>query len=249
MAAGTWTHRDAALAVSAEWAHSRAAIGDWTSGTPSQRVDHLRALIAESAAAIGYFAGTVMILPRETGPICSINLRPRPETSPERLALAGRLYATWRILQMTDDGGADDGLETQAQPDTAALLPAVAIVAISVVGAIAIAYCAHQASVIIDRQLARNEQTRRLIASHAAALKAVEGHQSREEAAGRSLPIDAATKQVLESLKAAQQTVVAQREEPMAPFLPDWGGKSASEAVSNVALILGGLVLAYVALK
>ncbi len=249
MAAGTWTHRDNALAVSVEWAHSRAEGGDWVSGTPAQRVDHLRALIAETAAAIGHLAGSVMTVQRETGPVCVIDVRPRPGTAAERLDAAGRLYATWRVLQSTDDGGADEGLETQAQPDTAALLPAVAIVAIAVVGAVALAYCANQAATLIDRQLARSEQSRRLVATHAAALRAVEQHQAREDAAGATLPIDAATKTVLESLTTAQQAVVATREEAFPSFIPSSVSSTASSILGAAPWILGGLVLAYVALK
>jgi hypothetical protein len=249
MAVDTWLHRDSALAVSVEWAHSRAANGDWASGSPAQRTDHLRALIAETAAAIGYFAGTVMVVPRETGAVCSIDLRPRPETPQDRLAVAGRLYATWRALQMTDDGGAEGGLETQSSPDTAALLPAVAIVAIAVIGAVAIGYCANQAAQIIDRQLLRSEQSRRLVAVHAAALKAVEQHQTREDEAGRSLPIDAATQQFLDSLKTAQESVIARREEAFESFVPKSIASGAGLGLGAVPWILGGLALAYVALK
>jgi hypothetical protein len=249
MAVNTWLHRDAALALSVEWAHARASGGDWVSGTPAQRTDHLRALIAETAAAIGYLAGTVLVVQGESGSTCSIDVRPQPGTSQERLAAAGRLYATWRVLQMVDDGGTEGGLETQAQPDTAALLPAVAIVAIVVVGAIAIGYCANQAAQIIDRKLARDEQSRRLVASHAAALKAVEQHQTREDEAGRTLPIDSATQQVLNSLKAEQDAIVSRKEEPFAPFVPGSISTKVGLGLEAVPWILGGLVLAYVALK
>jgi hypothetical protein len=246
MAVDTWLHRDSGLAVSVEWAHSRALAADWVSGTPSQRVDHLRALVAETAAAIGYFAGTIRTVQREDGPVCLIDLRPQPGTHPERLALAGRLYATWRTLQVTDDGGAEAGLETRAQPDTGALLPAVAIVAIAVVGAVAIGYCAHQAAEIIDRHLQRSEQSRRLMQVHVTALKAVEQHQAREEEAGTSLPLDAATSAMLEQLRSAQQAVVTRREDPFPSFLPSLP-PDVAKVVEALPWVVGGLAVAWFA--
>jgi hypothetical protein len=247
MPADTWLHRDAGLAVSVEWAHSRALLGDWTSGTPAQRIDQLRALVAETAAAIGYYAGTIRTVQREGGAVCLIDVRPQPGTPAERLGVAGRLYETWRVLQVTDDGGAENGLETQAQPDTAALLPAVAVVAIAVAGAVALGYCANQAAALIDRHLARTEQSRRLMQVHVTALKAVEQHQAREEQSGTSLPLDAATKTVLESLKSAQQAVVERREEPFPSFWPSGSSGSVGKVLEALPWIVGGLVVAWFA--
>ncbi len=248
MAANTWTHYDPNLADNAAKGRARARSGDWSSGMLGAREDEFRGLLAETCFAMAYMAGEVVVRDSEAGQVAAISLVPRAGVQRERLEVAGRLYATLRVLQLDDGGGLSGGIETRAQPDVGAL-PAVAVVAIVAVGVIGVGYCAHQAAQVIDRQLARREKSRLMLQQHEAALEVVEKHQEREKTAGKPLPLDAASRRVLDALRKAQEAIAQDREQPYEPFVPRAVQTGAGWALGTVPLVVGGVVLAYLLLK
>lgn len=220
MADPVWTHRDNSLAASCAQARVVARAGAWS--TPdAPRL--FRAILAETAGAISWFSGRQQVVVNESGTVAVLTLT-GASAPRERLAVSGRLYSTLEVLRR--GAPPPQSFATGDAPEVSGLLPAVGIVLVSIVGAVALAYCAHETAAVIDRQLSRQEGTRKLMAQHVAALEAVEAHQKREQAAGKALPLDAATERVLDALESEQRQVLAQREEPFGSFLPDFGSKS-----------------------
>lgn len=240
-----WTHRDPSIMISLEWAHARCRDGDWLSGTPSERMDHFRALLAETASAIGWFVGSRFVEPSEVGSKLFVNLdvsalaTGAANRSPERYAVASSLYETFVTLR-DGDPGVESDFETRAHADTSALLPIVAIVSVSIAGAAAIAYCAYHAATIIDRQLSRGESSKRLMASHVALLEILNAHQKREESAGKMLPLDAASKAAITGLQ--QQNSSISSENPYPTMIPNSVSSVGMTSASVIVAILAGLI-------
>ena len=210
-----------------------------------RRVDEFRGVLADSCWWMAELSGTCTITDRgEMGRAADVDLRPARNVSPERLEAAGRLYATFRVLQTEDGGGIDGGITTAASSDAGAL-PAVAVVAIVAVGAVAVGYCAHQASYVVDRQLSRREDSRRLLHTHEIAVQAIEAHVAREKAAGKRLPLDPATKSVLGNLRGVQEQIISRDEQPFEPFIPRTVSTGAGWAIGTTPLLIAGGVLAY----
>lgn len=237
--AGTWTHRDDALPEHLESGHNRSRVGDWQSGPLSSRVDAFRAVVADTAAAMAWFVGTTRLVNSETGAKAIYVVSPQTGTPRDRVAVAGRLYATFKVFQVTNDGGIDGDIVTTAQTESAGFLAGVAIVAVVAFGAAALGFAAHEAAIVVDRQLARNEDTRRMMQAHVKVLELVHQHQQREEQAGKSLPVDAATQQALAALGQQQSAIIAKREEP---FPSPWP-KSTNplDGVSGTALVAAAI--------
>lgn len=217
--AGVWTHRDEALSEHLASGYSRAASGDWGSGSLAARVDAFRALVADTAGVMAWFSGTTQIIAGEGGARAVFDVRPAPATPAERVAVAGRLYATFKAFQVTADGGLDGDIVTSAGTEAAGVLAGVAVVAVIALGAVALGYCAHESAVVVDRHLARQEDSKRMMMQHAQVLKLVHQHQEREEQTGAALPLDAATRTALDDLGKSQLALVAKREEPFPSFL------------------------------
>lgn len=140
--------------------------------------------------------------------------RPGPGVSEPRRRAMSQLY---RTLDLLAQGEQSSDAETFADPGSEVSgLPAVAIVALIVVGGAAIAYCGQQAFKVIDRQLDRDARAAELAAAHAVALDVVDRHTAREDAAGQPLPLDAASRAALDALAVEQEKIAGRA-------LPDFG--------------------------
>lgn len=239
----TWTHTDTALAEHLAAGGRRCASGDWTSGTPAAQVDAFRAVLADTAMTISGLVTLPRVRVDESRQTAIADIRPEPGARRDHLAAAGRLYGTYKAFQLLDDGGFAGGLETRATGEAAGFLVGVAIVTVIAVGGVAIGFCAERASQVIDRQLKRREDTRRLMATHVSALQVVQEHQQREDAVGHQLPLDAASDAVLKELSAQQRAVLAAKEEPLARFIPkapEVGLKSFGAGAAMVVVLAAG---------
>lgn len=247
--ASTWTYHDPALSVHLARGMTRAASGDWSTGSLAQREDDFRALVVATAYQMAKLTGSATETTSQGGEV-AIQIDPAPTRAAPyaRRAAAWQLYRTLAVLQgtttTTDPGEMMAGGEDAAD---AGGLSLAAVVAISVAGAAAVAYCAHEAGKVIDRQLSRQESTRRMMKAHAAALGVIELHTEREAAAGRQLPLDDASRQVLDRLGAAQNTA-AQDLGPYGDFVPKSIAAGAGSGLSYLPWIAGGAVLAAIAL-
>lgn len=239
----TWTHTDTALVEHLAAGVRRCASGDWTSGTAASQVDAFRAVLADTCMAISGLVTQPRVRIDESRQTAVADIRPEPGIRRDHTAAAGRLYGTYKAFQLLDDGGFAGGIETRATGDAAGFLAGIAIVTVIAVGGVAIGFCAERAAQVIDRQLKRREDTRRLMATHVAALKVIQEHQKREDAAGRPLPIDSASESVLRELSAQQRAVLTAKEEPLATFIPkatEVGLKSFGAGAAMVVALVAG---------
>lgn len=215
MVAGCWLHKDENLAANATAARKTALERTWAND--AVHVDQWRALVADTCYQIGELVGQVRQHP-ENEKRLDISIQPTSASSKRNVAIASALYNTFRVLQSLDDSGLEETgvstVATEAKATETGALPAVAIVAIYAIGAVAVGYAAYQAARVVDRQLARNEATKQLVANHAAAQDVVDRHIQREEEAGKELPLDDASTIVLEALVAEQKSVVEKSTSP-----------------------------------
>jgi hypothetical protein len=244
-ASGIWIHRDANPAEAIANGYARALAGDWRSGTLAERVRAFQALLVERSMLMGSLAGTIELNPAE-GLAALINPSPRRGTSgaPRELAIA--LYSTAGVFALRTE--TDVHIETSSSPSETGFViawPVAAIaIAIVVAGAAAIAYCAHQAAEIADRQLGRNEDAQRLAAKDAELMKLVREHQEQEQKTGRALPLSEAERLALQALQAQQQAIIAKPDGGIDSGLPSFGGGSLLSGLGGVALgVAGGFVL------
>lgn len=246
--AGLWLHDEpAGLVRAVELGYDVAARASWGSVPTPEAVRALHGFLIETCALRARLAGSISETPGQS-PELTIDPRPRAGVPAERVAASRLLARTPEVLQ---GSALSSGIATRTAPGDAGALPAVAIVAIVVVGAAAVAYCAHQAAAVIDRDLARDAELQKLAALHAQTMALVRSHVEREQAAGKQIPLDAASKAALQSLGAAQQTIAERTETPLEP-LGSLGAAAASSAKeagkwfglsSGALLVVAGVVL------
>ncbi|OGO09116.1 MAG: hypothetical protein A2Y61_00605 [Chloroflexi bacterium RBG_13_60_13] len=224
----TWTHvatDPAELTAHVTRAMAAASSGEWTPGAAS--VNDLRAYLAYSATVAASIAGRVAAHHDEEGASSSVDPRPRQGTPRDRAALALALLRTPCLIgaRALVDGlpplGHVTEFRTTTEPEGDTGIAPLAIVAIAVasVGAsAAFAYVAFQAAQVVDRYLARTEDTARLVETDARLLDLAAAHVSREKEAGHSLPLDAGTKAAVEVLTAAQRQILKDRPELKSGF-------------------------------
>lgn len=189
----------------------RATSGDWTRGPIAVRTADLRAVVAATALVRTGLAGSWTHT--SSGPAAGLELSPAAPEG-ERASAAHQLArtlgelapmpATWRspALVLADEGSA---ARRSGGGDAAFPWPAVVVAGIAVAGWVAAAaYVVEDAAAVVDRELARREATRRMLAQHADVVRRLDSHADAERAAGRALPFDSATRASLGLLERAQ---------------------------------------------
>ena len=210
-----WTHHDEQLTAHLEAGMARSRARDWQSGPLASRVAELQAVVVETAYQMAKLAGSTSRVPTAGGETLYIDPRPAAGVPAPRREFSALLY---RTLDLLAQDAQQTEAETYAHQETreAAGLPAVALVALIVVGGAAIAYCGQQAIKVVDRSLARDARAAEVMANHAALLDVIDAHTAREDAAGKQIPLDAASRVALDSLGRAQETLAGKS-------LPDFG--------------------------
>lgn len=233
-AAARWIHHDEQLSARLGAASARASAGDWSSGALGERVACLRALVIDTGYQIAKLQGSVSRVTTGAGAeTLYIDPRCAPGVSEPRRRAASRLYRTWDLLAQSTQ---IEDVETFAEgaEDTGAL-PVVAIVALIVVGGAALAYCGAQAIKVVDRQLERDARAAELVAAHSTALAVVDKHTAREDAAGKPLPLDEASRAALDALATEQEKIAGRT-------LPDFGdfpGLGSSASTFGTGAVVG----------
>jgi len=103
----------------------------------------------------------------------------------------------------------------------AGILPILAAVAVGLAAGAAIGFVVDYAAHVIDNELARRSDERKLLAAHAQALTVIDRHVAREEKAGRALPLDDASRAVLGQL-GEQQARLTQPQTHEDGGIPGW---------------------------
>lgn len=170
-----------------------------------------------------------------------INPSPLPDTPPDRRELVGALYRTAQILAVRTEPM--DHIETNAvQSETGIVIAwpvAVVLVAVVTAGAAAIAYCAHQAAAIVDKQLSRSEDASRLAQRDAELMKVIRDHQEQEAKAGKQLPLSEPQRLALQGLLQQQNAIVSKADGPLDSGFPGIGGGGLFSSIGGVALGVG----------
>lgn len=210
----------------------------------------LRALIVDSCDAQAALVGSRTLA---SDGRYAIDARPQPSSLPERRACAERLGRTWEVLARASGlaGSVPEAFVTRSAAaqigvgETA--FPPLAIVAIVAVAVVGVAYCAHQAAQVIDRQLSRSEDSVRLLQADEAARAAVAAHAEAERAAGRTLPLSAAQHELFDLLKQRQDAIAKKLEPPLSSGVP--GMPSIAGGATGALVVLGALAVGWYALR
>jgi hypothetical protein len=227
-AAASWRHTDprGPLVRAVTEALGRAARLEWNADasalSSSTRAADLRALVL-ATAFVSMRLSTVREVMSAGDATMTIPVVGTYSTD-ERRNAAGALWATWSLLSDNPQPAAariatnGDGAATNEAGNP--LLAAVAIVVGAVVAVAVGVYVVQKAAEVVDRQLARREETQRLIASQGSALKLLAMHAKLEEAAGRELPLTDAERQELANLQAIQNAIAGKSETGLPSPIP-----------------------------
>lgn len=242
--AGQWVHVDAAgINAAIAEGYERALNGDWQSGSARGRLRAFRGLVVERAAIMAELAGSI-IEPTASAVPLILDPTPRADAVPERAWASSVLYQTAQVLELeTRSAGA---LTTEGQGDTGAL-PAIAVVAIVVVSAVAVAYCADRAAEVVDRHLSRRADLQSLSQVDAQVMQVVRAHLEHEQEMGEPLPLDDASKAALEVLREKQGEVLSRHPPALrgpVSSLADSVSQNSTAALGGFGLGVGLLLLA-----
>jgi len=113
------------------------------------------------------------------------------------------------------------------------------IVVITAIAAVA-AYAIHEAGAVAERWTEERGRTKQLEAAHASAAELVRKHVEREREAGKSLPLDEATRLSLQGLASEQTATAARLAAPRTAVHVD-GGSTAALLVAAAAVALFAL--------
>lgn len=198
----SWTHRAAGalLSTDVERGLVRAESGDWSSGSRVERLSALRALMVQSAYLCARYGGGLV---SEREGLTAVDLFDALDILGTREP-ARTVVDTWKVLA-PESASSPEVLETRGGEETTGPLAAVAIVTGAVATAGVYAFVAYQAAAILDRQLARSQAARNLLAADAAVLRVLDSHREAEDRADRDLPFSDAERAVLSELVRRQR--------------------------------------------
>lgn len=247
MASLTWSHTESDTQTTLPKALEAAKTGAWAALDPPTRARYLRMLVVLSLQA-----GTMKnAMPRPAGPEGRIEYGAYAAAQyRDRISLeiASTVLRTLQLIVppgrytvqsiRTEDGGAPFLLPGQPQEVEVGALPLVVWIAGVAACTIAAVLIGKVAGDVVDRQLTRSEDTKKLVSSQAAAVEVVLKHAEREEKAGQSLPWDEAELMTIESLLKTQRRIAEKRETPLpTPF--SGAAKSLDNAMGSVGRGLG----------
>jgi len=222
MAERVWIVNDKiGLRNTVELGLSRAESGDWSSGTPGERVRAFNGWLLERARLMAGFWGEVE--PNPNGTEVYIYPGKLREVESERAKAAIALYRTiWILADEDQRTGPDVTTNIQITEGDVGAWPIIAAAAIvGIAQTAAIGYCAYQAFQVLDRQLARRKDLQMLVQRDKQVLDLAKQHQDREAKAGKQLPLDPVTKTALDSLLHQQMEIVKKTETPLSSGIPD----------------------------
>lgn len=222
-----WTHTDSrGISQGVASAYART---DWSSsngpGTPiaakpaTTVVADLRALLVATAFARATLGGSYSVVQQGGNPVLVVGpfgwaqdkfragIQAQLDQTIRLLAGRGALSSDAPSANFSTSDGDSPGSGEAGFVVSGAL---VAVLAIAAAGAYA--YIAYRALKVADNELARFEETRRMVIRHAQAVKMLDDHHTREKSAGKLLPFDAGETQVLSALGDAQRIAAAKKD-------------------------------------
>jgi len=242
MAPLTWSHSESAPGSTGREAIEIAKQGAWATLSPETRARYLRTLMILSLQA-GLMTNAP---PRPGGPEGRIEYgryAPGQYRDRESLEAASTILRTPQLVlprgaypaasAKTQDGAPAVPEGEPIKVDVGAVPIVVWVVGIAA-SAIASIVLAQTAGEVIDRQLTRSEETKKLLGTQASALEILTAHASREQKEGKALALTDAEKAVLNGLFNVQMKIAEKRETPLpSPFA------GAAQTFGNAANAIG----------
>ncbi|HZX00742.1 MAG TPA: hypothetical protein VFF45_00715 [Bacilli bacterium] len=217
----------------------------WANLDRATRIRYVRLLVVLSLQA-GQMRSAP---PRPDGPEGRIEygiFHPRMYRDVESLEIASTVLRTlqmvvppgrYSVQSVTTEDGAEpilQGRPTEVDVGTPLVLWIIGAAACTIASVL----IAKVAGDVVDRQLTRSEDTKKLMSSQAAAVEVVLKHAEREEKAGTQIPYEEAELILLESLLNVQRRIAEKRETPMpTPFAG--AARSMDNALGRVGTGLG----------
>ena len=223
----TWSHSESEPQTTSRAALAAAQGAHWESLDAPTRRRYLRMLLLLSMQA-GQMTPRG---PRPRGPEAPVEygvFQASQYRDQETLELASTVLRTPQLVlpsgsyavksAKTSDG--EDALtEGEEQSFDVGAVPLVIWVLGIAACAVASILIAQSAGEVIDRQLTRSEDTKRLLASQASAVQVLIDHAAREDKEGRAIPFTDAERAVINSLQGVQMKIAEKRQEPLpTPF-------------------------------
>ena len=237
-----WSHTESDTSTAVPAMLQVARTGTWASIDQPTRFRYLRLLVVLSLQA-GLMRSAP---PRPKGPEGRIeygDYSPKLYPDISSLEVASTVLRTLQMVvppghynaqNLRTEDGNDPILKGPAQDIEVGAVPLVIWVAGIAACAIASVLIAQVAGDVVDRQLTRSEDTRRLISVQSSAVEIVMRHSQREDEQGTRIPYDEAELRVLESLLKIQREIVDKRQAPLpTPFAG--AAQSLDNAISKVA--------------
>lgn len=140
----------------------------------------------------------------------------------------------------TNGAGIDMVIEEAGNP----YLTALAIVVGASAWVIGTTVIAQKTGEVVDRQLAREEDSKRLVASASSIIKVVEAHALEEFKRGKALPMNDVERAAIDSLSKAQQTIAEKQEQPLPSPLPSSSDIGTSFKIGATGLAVAAVVAA-----
>lgn len=270
-----WNHEDSrGMELAAKMALTRASVGTWSTGAPAtieERGDW-RAIVWFTVYLAASWSTTPTQPKVNSAGAFVVPGPPYATADAERKRAVAALLATLthvyypiaksakapndtggpgmlytRIRTVAGDPGYEN-LTAESYGDAAALPPAVWLGGVALICGVII-YLVEKGDEVIDRELARREETKRMLAYHAALANMMATHREAEVTAGKQLPLTSAEKAVLDSLEKAQsEQLAAMKADPgMSGVFPNIKGATGdivkgTTSVTKTALVIAGLV-------
>lgn len=223
----TWSHTENDPATTAPAAIEAARNGAWASLDAATRLRYLRLLLLMTHQ-VGQMTSTP---PRPRGPEGPVEYgiyQPGQYRDRQSLEIASTVLRTPQLVlpagaysvrsATTIDG---EGVVTEGDEQTLEVgaLPVVVVVIGIAACAIASVVIAQMGLDVIDRQLTRSDDTKRLLGSQASAVEILANHAKREEQSGKAIPYSAEEIEVVNGLQKTQLKIAEQRQTPLpSPF-------------------------------
>jgi hypothetical protein len=232
-----WSHTESEPGMTAVAAVQTAHSGTWESLDVPTRFRYLRILMILSLQ-VGLMTNKP---PRPRGPEAPVEYgryaldQFRDQQSLEiasvvlrtpQLVLPTGSYSVRSVQTTKGEGAITEG---EGHPFDVGALPAVILVLGIAACAIATIVVAQIAGDVVDRQLTRSEDTKRLLGSQASAVQVLMDHGGREDKAGHAIPFTDTELAIISNLAKVQTTIAEKRQTPLpSPF-------GAAESLGNAA--------------
>lgn len=227
-----WRFEDQAMSGHAARAIMRGE--DWTSGDSTERQADLLALMARSIISAHAIGDGALELDGD-GALNVIMEGDAAHANPFIHAIT----SAWGALAGGGKPSYPTITSTISRTNDAGLAWAGAIVAI--VGIAAVCYIAEKVSEVTDNQLARKEDTRRLVALTGQIAQRAEAHRLAELAMGKPLPVSEADKIEIEALTSLATTVAERKTPPISQ--PIGAGIGSAVGTGGSLLAIGALAV------